>query len=129
LGGAEYRWALENVRHNPAVRTVARLLAERDAMQALIVEGIRQMEGITDRSGEDWTDFNRGYRAALIDLKIAWRKASAEPTPDPDLVLAREAAEEVRKEYGLAANGPYWRAFEQSALRALKLAKEQAHDQ
>jgi hypothetical protein len=142
-----------------AVRTVARLLAERDAMQAR-VEGWQPIE----TAPQDHThvllreDDGAIYRGYILDMEedgplwasvcgqyvttapepTHWMplpdepsvaSVAAEPIPDPDLVLAREAAAQVADEKGwpqgsAATMAP---AMEAAALRGLKL-KGQAHE-
>jgi hypothetical protein len=91
-----------------SLRTVARLLAERDAMQAELAERAITIGALRDK----------------ID--------ALQPTPDPDLVLAREAAAQILEAKNYPYDAPRARNGErdemlgvQSALRALKLAKEQ----
>ena len=125
-----------------AIRTVARLLAERDAMQAR-VDGWQDIttapkDGtwfVAAQNGETypcewrveepdegagkagwWDHFNQSFEEPTHWMPTA----SAEPAPDPDLVLAREAAESM----GLVDTATKMIA-ESVALRALKLAKEQ----
>jgi hypothetical protein len=105
-----------------AVRTVARLLAERDAMQARVEEwqpistwpgtdeayvfvcnagSVHPVYACYDSNDDAWFSFNGYYEKLGKALKPDyWLPVSpippaAEPTPDPDLVLAREADEEL----------------------------------
>ena len=104
-----------------AVRTVARLLAERDE---LLTTNTDQAATIVCLAGE--RDAMQAEIASLRDYITE---------PDPDLVLAREAAaqeEDARENFNISANirlgTSDFLVGVQSALRALKLAKEQAHE-
>ena len=120
-----------------AVLTVARLLAERDAMQAR-VEGEPVAEVISYRQMEceatiRFTPTLNG--GVPFDIGTQLYTTKSEPTPDPDLVLAREAAAkwyegELKPETAAATRrgGRDMDRAVQSALHALKL-KGQAHDQ
>lgn len=169
-------WRIPNDARTSAVRTVARLLAERDAAIKNLGEQFVWMQGDRDRLAREleaalaerdamqarvgeqrvrddclsrWLDniancdltdivADGGITAGMVVQQEAREqsrriKASlAEPTPDPDLVLAREAAAQeydalnnsnmagrVRARLADGSNAV------QSALRALKLAKEQ----
>jgi len=153
-----------------AVRTVARLLAERDAMQAEMTQAvallqdhqrdIASLEAERDAmQANAWsadisaappachilaTRFDHGCGEWIVAVVASppsklfthWRMIDtpAEPTPDPDLVLAREAAAQNANLIASAKQDlrdGKWDDHEgvQAALRALKLAKEQAHDQ
>jgi dihydrofolate reductase (trimethoprim resistance protein) len=101
-------WTYPSHKNTTAVHTVARLLAERDAMQAR-VEGLFDAIKHGDAEHQDW------LRMMIRD------HFSAEPTPDPDLVLAREAA---AQEFPGGYQGDGYKRAESAALRALKLAKE-----
>jgi hypothetical protein len=145
-----------------AVRTVARLLAERDAMQARVepaawlyerkpgewphasptVQLARWDEA--DAARPFWTEtplYTAKIEPAPCTMGVGCDEAGVcyaeahgapekcprtEPTPDPDLVLAREAAERVCAERGFGKGNPgLLSAVEQEVHRALKLAKEQ----
>ena len=112
------------VSNHPAYSTVARLLAERDAMQARVGDPVAWLYDFGGPIAPYATTVrnqnlirNGGTETPLYGGK------PAEPTPDPDLVLAREAAESM----GLVDTATKMIA-ENVALRALKL-KGQAHDQ
>jgi len=125
-----------------AAERIQELKAERDAMQAR-VDGWQDIttapkDGtwfVAAQNGETypcewrveepdegagkagwWDHFNQSFEEPTHWMPTA----SAEPAPDPDLVLAREAAESM----GLVDTATKMIA-ESVALRALKLAKEQ----
>jgi len=139
-----------STRYADNVHTVARLLAEREAMQTrvegpvyrhkkrgtiytVIGEGKLQCSAnellddapVVIYRGEDGQLWVRGVQEFHDG-----RFEPAEPTPDPDLVLAREAAAQNANLIASAKQDlrdGKWDDHEgvQSALRALKLAKEQ----
>jgi len=104
-----------------AACTVARLLAEREAMQARYSK-LEQALGILHHR---WKNENWPGTATLVkQLRAEMERLAStkpEPTPDPDLVLAREAADAEVPNSAL----PEWTTAYSAALRALKLAKEQ----
>jgi hypothetical protein len=126
------------------VRTVARLLAERDAMQARVEERSDAWATRKFKVGGCQNDeptviemIEHYYRSHDMTMwaalaREAVRKASSpQPTPDPDLVLAREAAAQDAKAKGSHDLTAQIRAGEaddtigvRSALRALKLKGE-----
>lgn len=114
-----WRWA-KDAKDN-TVRTVARLLAEREAMQARDSK-LEQALGILHHR---WKNENWPGTATLVkQLRAEMERLAStkpEPTPDPDLVLAREAADAEVPNSAL----PEWTTAYSAALRALKLAKEQ----
>jgi hypothetical protein len=143
-----------------ARRIIARLLAERDALEAensLLAAGCCINPGQHGLVGDEHGNFQCTAYEALSAEEKAHSEALAriaeleaerdamqaeiaslrdyitEPTPDPDLVLAREAVAGNFDGQALADElraGRYDLTSEvQSALRALELAKEQAHDQ
>jgi hypothetical protein len=109
-----------------SVRTVARLLAERDAMQA----GVEPVAYLythwghpanrspaslafpherTERLGEGWTE------------TPLYAGKSTGPTPDPDLVMEREAENVADGIYSRGALPYEWALAKAGAFRALKL--------
>jgi len=110
-----------------AVEEIARLLAERDAMQAR-VEGkpvgeiISYRQTICSAVVKFYPTLNGGVPFDIGDVLYVGKPA--QPTPDPDLVLAERIADEE-----CPRNDKFrWTTARDAALRALKL-KGQAHDQ
>jgi len=107
------------------VQVVARLLAEREAMQAR-VEVPRWV--LAELYTRGWQDHQRGKgsnRDSAVERSLDLiASMSPEPTPDPDLVLAREATDAA---FPSLIGRQEWHRFYDFALRALKL-KGQAHE-
>jgi hypothetical protein len=139
-------WHAEEHQDFSPVRTVARLLAEREAMQARVERPVAQWQRrlmYPEAPGAipQWENCPAAEATGHFEKRPGYEyrplyNLPDEPTPDPDLVLAREAAAQAFAELDWNTNATMARNGEidnmpvvQSALRALKLAKEQAHDQ